>query len=89
MKEVEQRSDFPNRWVRPKRASTLPNVLTQEEVGLILKATNNLKYRTILALLYSSGLRIGEVVRLERRDIDAGRRVIHVRQSKGANDRSI
>jgi len=87
MKEVERRSDFPNKWVRPKRERTLPTVLTHEEVARILKAANSLKYRMIFAFLYSSGLRISEVVRLEGRDIDAGRRVIHVRRSKGAKDR--
>lgn len=87
IREVERRSDFPNRWVRPKRARTLPFVLTQEEVSRILNATNSLKHRAIIALLYSSGLRISEVVRLERRDIQSERRVVHVRRGKGIKDR--
>jgi integrase/recombinase XerD len=87
IKEVEKRSDFPNRWIRPKRSRTLPSVLTQGEIGRILRAIQSLKHRAIIALIYSSGLRIGEVVRLERRDIHAERRVIHVRRGKGLKDR--
>ena len=40
----------------------LPTVLSKEEVIDILRATKNLKHRTIIALLYSAGLRIGEVI---------------------------
>lgn len=85
--EVEGRLDFPQHWVRPKRQRTLPTVLSQSEVLAVLQATTNLKHRTILTLVYSSGLRVGEVVRLKISDVDPARKVLHIRQSKGKKDR--
>lgn len=43
----------------------------------------NDKHRSILCLVYSSGLRVSEVVRLKTKDIDSNRMMIHVRQAKG------
>ena len=61
-------------YVRPKKEKKLPNVLSMNEVMLILKALHNLKHRAILYLTYSSGLRVGEVVRLKTQDIDFERK---------------
>ena len=72
---------------RPKKDHRLPAVLSQNEVARLLGAVRNLKHRAILMLVYSSGLRVGEVVRLRARDIDAERRMIHVRGGKGRKDR--
>lgn len=72
---------------RPKRERKLPEVLSQQEVFNLLRAVNNLKHRTIMLLVYSAGLRLGEVVRLRVEDIDSERRLIHVRQAKGRKDR--
>ena len=74
---------------RPKKSAYLPTVLSKEEVLDILRLTRNLKHRCILALIYSSGLRIGELLRLELRDIDIDRRQIFIRQSKGRKDRYV
>lgn len=74
-------------WIRPKKQKKLPIVLTSGEVAKILKAVQNIKHRTLLALIYSSGLRIGEAVRLTKQDIDAERKTVHVRQGKGGKDR--
>ncbi|PJN54331.1 hypothetical protein PAEVO_10520 [Paenibacillus sp. GM2FR] len=57
------------------------------EVMLILKALQNLKHRAILYLTYSSGLRVGEVVRLKTQDIDIERKTLRVYQGKGRMDR--
>lgn len=57
-------------YIRPKKEKKLPNVLSMNEVMLILKALHNRKHRAILYLTYSSGLRVGEVVRLKTQDID-------------------
>nr|WP_253300456.1 tyrosine-type recombinase/integrase [Paenibacillus lautus] len=54
---------------------------------LILKALHNLKHRAILYLTYSSGLRVGEVVRLKTQDIDFERKTLRVSQGKGRKDR--
>lgn len=49
---------------RPNKAKKLPEVLTEHEVLMILKNTTNIKHKTVLSLLYSSGLRIGELIGL-------------------------
>jgi len=72
---------------RPKKVKQLPSVLNQSEVMKILNAVSNEKHKAILYLVYSSGLRVGEVVRLKVKDIDSERMLIHVRQGKGKKDR--
>lgn len=72
---------------RPKKEHKLPNVLSKEEVSCILNALQNEKHRTILFLIYSAGLRVGETVRLQIKDIDTKRMLIKVRQGKGRKDR--
>jgi integrase/recombinase XerD len=57
------------------------------EVMRLLGTIQNLKHRAILTLVYSSGLRIGEVVNIKRKDIDPIRKTIHIRQGKGRKDR--
>jgi integrase/recombinase XerD len=72
---------------RPKREKKLPTVLSQEEVLKIFDSVDNLKHKTLLMLVYSAGLRVGESVRLELKDIDPGRKLIHLRSAKGKKDR--
>ena len=72
---------------RPKKEKKLPNVLSKEEVFSILKSVDNEKHKTILFLIYSAGLRLGEVVRLQMNDIDGKRMLIKIRQGKGRKDR--
>jgi len=72
---------------RPKKDKKLPIVLSKEEVKRILDVTTNIKHKAILMLMYSGGLRVGEIVRLKLEDIDAERGVIHIRGSKRRKDR--
>lgn len=74
---------------RPKKSRLLPVVLSKEEVIDLLQATRNLKHRTVLALIYSSGLRIGEMQRLRLRHIDLDRNQLFIEQSKGRKDRKV
>ena len=60
-------------------------VLSRKEVKRILDVTTNIK--SILMLMYSGGLRVGEVVRLKLKEIDSERGLIHIRGSKGRKDR--
>lgn len=73
----------------PKRrtVSKLPVILGREELEQLFGVLRNRKHRALLMTAYGSGLRACELVRLEVRDIDAGRMVIHVRQGKGNKDR--
>ena len=73
----------------PKTPKKLPVVLSHEEVTQLIEAAPNLLYRTILMILYGTGLRRAEVVRLKVDDIDSQRMVIRVRQGKGARDRDV
>ena len=72
---------------RPKKETRIPAVLSTEEVSRMLAKGRNLKHRAILMLLYSSGLRVGELVRLRPQDVDEERGMLTVRNGKGAKDR--
>jgi integrase/recombinase XerD len=72
---------------RPKREKVLPNVLSKEEVKLILNAPNNLKHRAMLSLIYSCGLRCGELLALKPVNIDSKRNIVLLKNSKGKKDR--
>jgi site-specific recombinase XerD len=72
---------------RVKRERKLPVVLAKEEVKAILNAVTNIKHKTILTLIYSAGLRVGEAINLKVQDIDSKRMQIRIRQAKGAKDR--
>jgi len=61
---------------RPKRAKVLPNVLSKEEVKLILNAHSNIKHKAMLSLIYSCGLRRSELIHLKITDIDSNRTLL-------------
>jgi len=69
------------------RSHQLPMLLSREEVGSILKATGNLKHLALLTLIYGSGLRVSEAVRLRAEHIDSKKMLVRVDQSKGRKDR--
>ena len=73
--------------IRPKREKRLPEVLDIKEIAKMLKLTTNIKHKTIIALLYSAGLRRSELLNMKITDIDAQRNIIFVRKGKGAKDR--
>ena len=73
----------------PKIPLRLPTVLSQEEVTRMIDAAPNLLYRTILMILYSTGMRRGEVVQLRAADIDKERMLVHIREGKGRRDRDV
>jgi integrase/recombinase XerD len=72
-----------------RRPRTLPNVLSQKEVGQFLNAVGDLKHRVILTICYAAGLRISEAVHLRPSAIDSQRMVIRVEQGKGRKDRYV
>jgi integrase/recombinase XerD len=72
---------------RPKNAKKLPSVLSKEETFRLIDLTTNLKHKTLLALIYSSGLRISEAINMKIIDIDSQRMLIHVKNAKGKKDR--
>jgi integrase/recombinase XerD len=74
---------------RPKRAKVLPNVLSKEEVKLILNAHSNIKHKTMLAMIYSCGLRCGELLALQPTHIDSIRNIVLLKNAKGKKDRIV
>lgn len=77
----------PEQLRRPTRDKLLPTVLSMEEVLTLLKVTKNIKHKTIIAMLYSSGLRVGELIGLELRHFDFHRKQLLIKQAKGRKDR--
>lgn len=73
--------------VRAKKEKNLPKVMSKEEVRDILFSLANLKHRCMLAILYSAGLRSGDLINLKVTDIEWDRKQIRIRQGKGKKDR--
>jgi integrase/recombinase XerD len=67
----------------------VPKVLSSEEVGQLIDGARNLQARAMLMLLYSTGIRRSELVRLRVEDIDSKRMIVHIRQGKGGKDRDV
>lgn len=81
---------MPNRFYevdRPRKVEKLPVVLSKEEVSKLIGSYRNIKHRCIAGLLYSSGLRLNELLNLEIADIDSDRMLIRVVGAKGNKDR--
>jgi integron integrase len=78
--------DAPKGVVRPRRQRRLPVVLTRAEVTAVLRELAGPK-RLVAGLLYGSGLRLMEALRLRVKDVDVERRELVVRQGKGGHDR--
>jgi integron integrase len=72
---------------RAKRSTRLPVVLTREEVSRLLTAIPPGTIALMVRLLYGTGMRLMECVRLRVKDIDFGQNQIVVRDGKGAKDR--
>jgi site-specific recombinase XerD len=72
---------------RPHQDKRLPVVLSKAEVKAVLNAEENEKHRLLLMIVYSSGLRVSEVVRLKRQDVDLSRKLIVINSGKGRKDR--
>ncbi len=72
---------------RPKKPEMLPNILTEEEVVKLIKAVDNFKHKTIMILIYSAGLRLGEVVNLRLPDLNVAQMKVFIKGGKGKKDR--
>jgi len=75
--------------VKIRKSQKLPLVLSKEEIIKLLKVTTNIKHKSILMMIYSAGLRLGELLNLKLSDIDSDRMKIHIRQGKGKKDRYV
>jgi integrase/recombinase XerD len=75
--------------IKPPRTQRLPDIVTIAEAQRIFAATRVVSYRVCFFTLYSLGLRLGEGLRLQVGDIDAGRGRVHIREAKGNRDRFV
>ena len=72
-----------------KKPQRLPVVLSRQEVESLIACISHPLYRTIVMLMYGTGLRISEALALHVADVDSSRMVIHVRSGKGNKDRIV
>lgn len=73
--------------IYPRPSTTLPAIMSTGEVMKVIDSVQNIKHRTILMLLYSSGMRVSEIANCKIVDIDSANMRIKVVQGKGAKDR--
>jgi integrase/recombinase XerD len=73
----------------PKSKEKLPVILSQEEAGKIIDAALDLYHRAMLMTLYSTGMRVSELVNLKIPDIDSKRMMIRIQCGKGGRDRDV
>lgn len=71
----------------PKISKHLPVVLTKEEVRQLIGSIKNSKHKLIVMMLYSSGLRLSELLNLKVGDIEVNEKIGWVRSGKGSKDR--
>ena len=88
-RSIEHKKMNPELLHRPKREKLLPNVLSKEEVKQILDAHSNLKHKAMLSLIYSCGLRCGELLSMRPVHIDSKRGIVIIKQAKGKKDRIV
>ncbi len=75
--------------IKPPKTQRLPDIVTIEQAQRLFMATRVVSYRVFYFTAYSLGLRLGEGLRLQVGDIDAVRRRVHIRDSKGNKDRLV
>lgn len=71
----------------PKRKKQLPKTLTKEEIKTLIDNIKNKKHKLIIQFLYSSGMRVSEIVNLKRENLNSQSNTILVKQAKGKKDR--
>ncbi|NPE26894.1 tyrosine-type recombinase/integrase [Methanococcoides sp. SA1] len=82
---LSQKLDLPN----PKKNSPLPNILSINEIKRLLAATPNFKHKLIIKLIYGCGLRVSEIVNLQKENLSFEENLIHIRLAKGKKDRFV
>ena len=85
LRQPLRKLDLPTTKVTYK----LPCILSSNEVERIIKATTNIKHRTLLMVIYSAGLRVSEALNLRLQDIDSDRMTLHIHCGKGGKDRYV
>ena len=88
-KEVVKSNIDVEKFERPRRQHTLPNVLSKEEVKLLLGSLRNTKHKTMLSMIYACGLRRSELLQLKPEHVESKRGIVRIVQAKGKKDRVV
>ena len=75
--------------IKIRREESLPNILAQAEVGKLLAAVEQSRYRAIFTVMYHCGLRLSEATHVKPGHIDGKRRMLRVVKGKGGKDREV
>jgi len=73
--------------IHPKKSNSLPIVLTKNEILEMINSLQNPKHRLLIELMYGSGLRVGEAVKIKIEDFNLERKTLHIKSGKGNKDR--
>jgi len=85
---IIEKPEISTKIKTPKKEKKLPVVLTRQEIKNLIDATEFEKTKLIIKMLYSTGLRVSELVNLMPKDIDFNQKEGWVRKGKGSKDRS-
>jgi integrase len=78
---------FELHFTKAKVSYRLATIITEQEFYYMLKTIRNFKHKIIISIMYRCGLRISEVCRVKKEDIDIEKFRLFVRQGKGKKDR--
>src|SRR3989338_2930033 len=76
-------------FIHPKRDKKIPLILTKEEIKSMIDSTRNIKHQIILKILYGCGLRVSELINLNKKDVNLKEELIHIKLAKGRKDRFV
>jgi site-specific recombinase XerD len=80
---------FDGKLPLAKRRLKLPIVLSKTEIESMIDKTKNFQHKLVLMFMYYAGLRLSEIINLRWDDIDFDREVIHIKKTKGGNERVV
>jgi len=87
---VEEFSEFrKTSKIKTRRAYTIPEIISEQELIKILSETKNLNHRTAFIFGFYEGMRVSEIVNLKPEHIDKGQKLIRIKSGKGNKDRNI
>ncbi len=72
---------------RPRKEIHLPKIFSEKEIKMLLQTPENVKHQCILLTIYSTGIRLSELLNLRLQDIDSKRMSVFIKRGKGKKDR--